>query len=267
MTEHDSPQPTTFGLIRDHDVTGISGTGRVADGTLWPDGTVSVRWRGDRPSIVHWDALADVERVHGHGGHTRIVWDTEQQAPTPWAYQQACKALETHRQRADTAEGERDGAYRERAQLLAWLAALHPAVIAPALDLDEPGWWILFLNPAAGGQMSWHISPRDAGLLAHVERVEPDDRRAQWDGHTTEAKYQRVAALTAELAERCGPECSEMHTDTGRCEIARARRGSRAAGPSDDASAECRSCEHPRHAPGECTEQLDGDDCTCQEEN
>lgn len=78
-------RPRTFGLIRQHDVTGVSGTGRVADGTLWPDGTVSIRWRGDRPSIVHWAELADVEHVHGHGGHTRIAWDDEQHPADPAA--------------------------------------------------------------------------------------------------------------------------------------------------------------------------------------
>lgn len=83
----------------------------------------------------------------------------------------------------------------------------------------------------------------------------------------TRCDYAWDEAIVISRPAGCGPECSEMHTETGRCEIAMARRVSRAAGPSDDASAECRSCEHPRHAPGECTEQLDGDDCTCQEEN
>lgn len=73
MTEP-QPQPQLFTLQRDHDITGVSGTGTVADGVLWPDNTVSIRWRGDRPSIVHWGALADAEHVHGHGGATRIVW-------------------------------------------------------------------------------------------------------------------------------------------------------------------------------------------------
>ncbi|WP_394425484.1 hypothetical protein [Streptomyces sp. SGAir0957] len=50
-----------------------------------------------------------------------------------------------------------------------------------------------------------------------------DDPRAQWDGHTAEQKYAGIAAHTAELAARCGPECSEQHTETGRCEIARNR--------------------------------------------
>jgi hypothetical protein len=64
-----------FHLQRDHDVTGVSGTGVVAEGVLWPDGTASVRWLGERPSIVFWDDISHAEYVHGHGGATRIVWD------------------------------------------------------------------------------------------------------------------------------------------------------------------------------------------------
>ncbi|MFI0262523.1 hypothetical protein ACH4OW_26180 [Streptomyces sp. NPDC017056] len=71
----DDTTPRRFHLQRDADVTGMSGTGHVADGVLWPDGTASIRWRGTRPSIVHWDRLDDAETVHGHGGATRIVWD------------------------------------------------------------------------------------------------------------------------------------------------------------------------------------------------
>jgi hypothetical protein len=66
---------TRFHLERDVDVTGASGTGHVADGVLWPDGTVTVRWRGERKSTVNWDRVEDAEAVHGHGGATRIVWD------------------------------------------------------------------------------------------------------------------------------------------------------------------------------------------------
>lgn len=68
-------EPRLFYLQRDNDVSGISGTGRVADGVLWPDGSVEIRWRGERPSSVHWDCLADPAFIHGHGGVTQIVWD------------------------------------------------------------------------------------------------------------------------------------------------------------------------------------------------
>jgi hypothetical protein len=71
MTEQQ--QPILFHLQRDTDITGVSGTGRVADGVIWPDGTATLRWKGDRASTVHWDRIADAKAVHGHGGATRIV--------------------------------------------------------------------------------------------------------------------------------------------------------------------------------------------------
>ncbi|WP_207936001.1 hypothetical protein [Actinomadura sp. KC216] len=69
-----TPTPRRFQLVRDVDVTGVSGTGIVADGVLWPDQTATVRWRGDMPSTVNWDNIAHAERVHGHGGATRFEW-------------------------------------------------------------------------------------------------------------------------------------------------------------------------------------------------
>lgn len=113
---------------------------------------------------------------------------------------------------------ERDGAYRERTRLEALLAAMTDgAVVAPAADVDEPGWQILFLT-IGGRQATWHVSPRDADLVAGIEHVAVDDPRAQWDGHSTDAKYAHIAAYAAELLQRCGPACAEAHTYTGRCE-------------------------------------------------
>ncbi|MEU1630845.1 hypothetical protein ABZ746_37505 [Streptomyces sp. NPDC020096] len=67
--------PRRFVLRRHEDVTGASGTGVVAWGVLWPDGTASVRWAGERASAVFWQGgVADVEFVHGHNGATEIVW-------------------------------------------------------------------------------------------------------------------------------------------------------------------------------------------------
>lgn len=63
-----------FQLERDVDVSGISGTGTVADGVVFPDGVCVIRWRGDRQSTVVWPSIEDVEAIHGHGGATRIVW-------------------------------------------------------------------------------------------------------------------------------------------------------------------------------------------------
>jgi hypothetical protein len=131
--------------------------------------------------------------------------------------------LKAESERRYGAELERDGAYRERAHLVALLAAMTDgAVITYATDVDEPGWQIVYLT-FGGRQASWHISPRDADLFAHVERVEHDDPRGHWDGHTTEEKYEGIAAWTAYLTRRCGPACAEQHTERGRCEIERNR--------------------------------------------
>jgi hypothetical protein len=120
----------------------------------------------------------------------------------------------------ERAQAERDAAYRERAQCVALLAALTDgAVVAPAPDVEEPGWQIAYLN-LGGRQASWHISPRDADVVEPLEHVAVDDPRAQWDGHTTEAKYAGMAAFTVELMQRCSPACAEGHTYTGRCESA-----------------------------------------------
>ncbi|MFI5809011.1 hypothetical protein [Streptomyces sp. NPDC051561] len=75
-------RPRRFVLRRRTDVSGISGVGDVADGVLWPDGTASIRWRGEHPSVVFWDrGRVSVERVHGHVGATAVEFlDPEEPA-------------------------------------------------------------------------------------------------------------------------------------------------------------------------------------------
>ena len=71
---HDDPR--AFLLVRDEDVTGVSGTGVVAEGVQFFDGTVALRWLGEWPTSVvfHDRGIEAVEHVHGHNGATRIVW-------------------------------------------------------------------------------------------------------------------------------------------------------------------------------------------------
>lgn len=71
---HDDPRP--FLLVRDEDPTGVSGTGAVAQGVEFADGTVALRWMTDWPTSVvfHDEGLRSVVKVHGHGGKTRVVW-------------------------------------------------------------------------------------------------------------------------------------------------------------------------------------------------
>jgi len=66
--------PRRFQLWRHRDPSGVSGTGLIAEGTQWRDGTVSLRWYGDHPSTVAWPSVADIVAVHGHQGATELVW-------------------------------------------------------------------------------------------------------------------------------------------------------------------------------------------------
>jgi hypothetical protein len=84
--------PRRFHLERDVDVTGVSGTGTVAHGVMWPDGTATVRWATDRTSTQHWDRISDGYEVHTHGGNTRLVWDDPAE-PCP---EPGCEAEHDH---------------------------------------------------------------------------------------------------------------------------------------------------------------------------
>lgn len=74
-----------FRVVRDVDVTGISGTGVVAEGVEFTDGTAVMRWldagvsdtsraRGVRPTTVLHESVASIEALHGHNGATRVEW-------------------------------------------------------------------------------------------------------------------------------------------------------------------------------------------------
>jgi hypothetical protein len=68
-----------FRLCREADPTGISGTGMVAEGIEFSDGSAVVRWLIDWPTSVvfHERGMASVEALHGHGGQTRVVFAEE----------------------------------------------------------------------------------------------------------------------------------------------------------------------------------------------
>lgn len=76
-----------FVLVRDEDETGISGTGLVAFGVMFPDRVAVTRWNSDVAQTCVWQTMEEVEAVHGHGGRTRIVWiDNEGMHITPEAF-------------------------------------------------------------------------------------------------------------------------------------------------------------------------------------
>lgn len=63
-----------FWLDRKVDVTGVSGTGTVAEGCVFGDGTTVVRWLGDHPTTTVHPSVESVEHIHLHEGRTEFRW-------------------------------------------------------------------------------------------------------------------------------------------------------------------------------------------------
>lgn len=103
-----------FVLQRDIDLTGVSGTGTVADGVEFADGTVVIRWRGEHASTVVWSDLADALLVHGHAGATHVVWATAESnavhAQRAADAEQRFDDLRAEVQRQQAAQARRTGA-------------------------------------------------------------------------------------------------------------------------------------------------------------
>jgi len=63
-----------FRLVRKEDVSGVSGTGVVAEGVEFHDGQVAVSWYGRYHCVSIWPSIKDVEAIHGHEGRTTVEW-------------------------------------------------------------------------------------------------------------------------------------------------------------------------------------------------
>jgi hypothetical protein len=63
----------TFHLNRVEDETGVSGTGIVAQGVVFDDGTCVLRWLTATPGTTVFADIEALKAVHGHGGKTQIV--------------------------------------------------------------------------------------------------------------------------------------------------------------------------------------------------
>ena len=63
-----------FLLVRDEDVSGVSGTGAVAEGVMFSTGKCVLAWTTRFRSVAVYDSLGELEAIHGHDGRTRVFW-------------------------------------------------------------------------------------------------------------------------------------------------------------------------------------------------
>ena len=70
-----------FYLERTVDESGISGTGRVAEGVEFDTGDVVVCWLTATSSIGVYRNIKAVKAIHGHNGATKVRWFDEDDLP------------------------------------------------------------------------------------------------------------------------------------------------------------------------------------------
>jgi len=71
-----------FYLQRNKDESGVSGTGKVAQGIIFDNGKVAMSWVEDETdvgasSVGVYDSIDDVRLIHGHSGKTEVVIDEQ----------------------------------------------------------------------------------------------------------------------------------------------------------------------------------------------
>ena len=76
-----------FYLNRTEDESGVSGTGRVAQGFIFDNGKVAVTWLSAHPPVTVYDNVGEVHAIHGHGGKTEVVMEPD--------YKKACGELKS----------------------------------------------------------------------------------------------------------------------------------------------------------------------------
>ena len=80
MSEIKGPQilgVQVFKMVRPKDETGVSGTGHILDGIVFPNGKCVVCWKGASPAVTVWDSFDAFKRIHvdAHpNNETKFEW-------------------------------------------------------------------------------------------------------------------------------------------------------------------------------------------------
>jgi hypothetical protein len=61
-----------FVLVRERDLTGVSGIGIVAEGAMFSNGLSVIRWVREPHAVGMYQSVSDLIAVHGHGGATQV---------------------------------------------------------------------------------------------------------------------------------------------------------------------------------------------------
>lgn len=89
-----------------------------------------------------------------------------------------------------------DDVYLERNGVVSALSKCFPSGVAKTpIEGWDPEWHGCVYIDLPTGQASWHFHESQAHLFAHLPAYP-----GEWDGHSTEEKYERLAALEVKNA-------------------------------------------------------------------
>jgi len=68
-----------FVVYRKEDESGVSGTGYIAEGVEWSDGSMELKWTTRHRLPGHgYPTVKEFLNLHGHDGKTQIIWIDEE---------------------------------------------------------------------------------------------------------------------------------------------------------------------------------------------
>lgn len=63
-----------FYLNRKEDVSGVSGTGIIAQGVIFPSGKVVMEWATSYGSIAIYENINEIQVLHANKGKTELIY-------------------------------------------------------------------------------------------------------------------------------------------------------------------------------------------------
>jgi hypothetical protein len=194
----DLAEPRLFAMVCNGDESGTSGTGRVLDGVLWGDASVTLKWRSEADSEASFPTWSKFHRVHccAHPGNgTEFAWADGGASP-------ACEHC--------GGEGEEEGEEHEEAEGEA-------GEVADRRDGDE--------RPASLARVALKLATATlaAQLLAALPGVK-SSKRADSEIHDVELTGE-PAEVIGTLAQRCADaeakaaKCGDLDRQLGELQV------------------------------------------------
>ena len=195
--------PRTFFLIRQGDETGVSGTGHVLDGVVWPDGKVVTKWcaEGSPSEINVAESFAQWDSIHVSKHPTNrslILFDDGGEPPSP--------DIEDNPPETDQGDDmtpeemakkiqELEAAFAERDAMIAKLKE----AAAPESDSDE--------DPAAAEELA---AKKEELAKAQASMDAKDRELAKLHAEVAPMRKAQRDAKIAEVAKRAGVDAKTL---------------------------------------------------------